>query len=279
MSTAVATQPTLDVAPAWRMVAAQTKATLLFYVRVPAFFLLSMALPIMFYLIFGLPNAHVKLPDGTSLGTLIMAHMAAYAVSSILVFNIGIGRANFRARKLDLLQRATPLPGWADVLANAVGASVLALLSVLVLYAVATLGGGVSLSIGSWLSLTLRLIVGALPLLGLGLAIGYSSGPNAAPAISNLIYLPLSFASGLLIPLQALPDFLVRIAPFLPTYHYAELVDSGLTKTNEGVLTALLWLAGWGIVLFAIAAQTYRREWSWMFRLTSSTPPGGTPAA
>ncbi len=265
MSTAVATQPTLDVAPVWRMVAAQTKATLMFYVRVPAFFLLSMALPIMFYLIFGLPNAHTKLPDGTSLGTLIMAHMAAYAVSSILVFNIGIGRANYRARKLDLLQRATPLPGWADVLANAVGASVLALLSVLVLYAVAMLGGGVSLSIDSWLSLTLRLIVGALPLLGLGLAIGYSSGPNAAPAISNLIYLPLSFASGLLIPLQSLPDFLVKIAPFLPTYHYAELVESGLTKTNEGVLTALLWLAVWGVVLFAIAAQSYRRDWSRKF--------------
>ncbi len=265
MNTAVTAPLTLDTAPLWRMVAAQTRATLLFYRRVPAFFVLSMALPIMFYLLFGLPNAHRKLPDGSSLGTLIMAHMAAYAVSSVLVFNIGVGRANFRARKLDLLQRATPLPGWADVLANAVGAAVLALVSVMVLYAVATLGGGVSLGLTGWLSLTLRLIVGALPLLGLGLAIGYSSGPNAAPAISNLIYLPLSFASGLLIPLQSLPDFVARIAPYLPTYHYAELVDSGLTRTDEGPLAALLWLAGWGIVLFAIAARSYRRDWSRKF--------------
>jgi ABC-2 type transport system permease protein len=265
MSTVVGTPTRLEVAPVWRMVAAQTKATLLFYWRVPAFFVLSMALPVMFYLLFGLPNAHQKLPDGTSLGTVIMAHMAAYAVSSVLVFNIGIGRANYRARKLDLLQRATPLPGWADVLANAVGATVLALLSVLVLYAVAVLGGGVSLSPGSWLSLTLRLLVGALPLLGLGLAIGYSFGPNAAPAVSNLIYLPLSFASGLLIPLAALPAFLGRIAPYLPTYHYAELVDSGLTSTDESVAAALLWLAAWGALLFVLAAQSYRRDWSRKF--------------
>jgi ABC-2 type transport system permease protein len=265
MSAAVATRPALDAAPLWRMVAAQTRATLLFYWRVPTFFIFSMALPVMFYLFFGLPFAHQKLPDGTLVGTIVMAHMGAYAVSSVLVFNIGIGRANNRAQKLDLLQRATPLPTWVVILADAIGATVLALVSVVVLFVVATIGGGVSLSPEGWVLLPIRLVLGALPLLGLGLAIGYGSGPNAAPALCNLIYLPMSFASGLFIPLQNLPDFIHKVAPYLPTYHYSQLVDHGLTTTNESLPVALLWLAGWGIVLFAAAVRVYRLDQSRKF--------------
>lgn len=260
MNATIAPSPRLDTAPVWRMMIAQTRATLVFYRRVPAFFIFSMALPVIFYLFFGLPNAHEKLPDGTSIGTLIMAHMGAYAVSSILVFNIGIGRANNRAQKLDLLQRATPLPGWIVIFSDAVAAMALALVSLVVLFVFASLGGGVNLGAGDWVTLTARLILGALPLLGLGLAIGYGAGANAAPAIANLIYLPMSFASGLFIPLQNMPDFIGKIAPYLPTYHYAQFVDSGLVKTNEGFGMAILWLVGWGVVLFAIAVRVYRLD-------------------
>jgi len=35
----------------------------------------------------------------------------------------------------------------------------------------------------------------------------------AAPALANLIYLPLSFASGLFMPLAQLPGFVQRIVP------------------------------------------------------------------
>jgi ABC-2 type transport system permease protein len=47
---------------------------------------------------------------------------------------------------------------------------------------------------------------------------------NAAPAIVNLIYLPMSFMSGLWMPIQHLPHGLQRVAPVLPTYHLAQLM-------------------------------------------------------
>lgn len=260
MSTAVASPRTLDVAPAWHVVLAQIRATLLGYWRLPTFVIFSMALPVMFFLFFGLPYAHDRLPNGTSVGTLVMANLAAYGVSSILVFNVGIGRAQARAQKIDLLQRATPLPGWAVIAADTVGALVLALISVVVLSLFAALAGGVRLGAADWLLLTLRLIIGALPLLGLGLAIGYGSGVNAAPAVANLIYLPMSFASGLFIPLQQLPDFIQKIAPYLPTYHYAEVIRYGLTHTEESLGSAVLWLVVWGAVLFGIATRAYRAD-------------------
>ncbi|HYW27894.1 MAG TPA: ABC transporter permease [Terriglobales bacterium] len=260
MSTAIASTPTFDVAPAWRIVLAQIKATLIGYWRLPTFVIFSMALPVMFFLFFGLPYAHDKLPDGSSVGVLVMANLAAYGVSSILVFNVGIGRAQSRAQKIDLLQRATPLPGWAVIAADTAGALVLAVISVVVLSVFAVLAGGISLGFGDWVLLVVRLILGALPLLGLGLAIGYGTGVNAAPAVANLIYLPLSFASGLFIPLQQLPKFIQQIAPYLPTYHYGQLVRHGLTPTDESLGTAVLWLIVWGVILFGIAIRAYRSD-------------------
>jgi len=260
MSTAVAPTRAFDVAPAWRVVLAQIKGTLLGYWRLPTFVIFSMALPVIFFLFFGLPYAHDKLPNGSSIGVLIMANLAAYGVSSILVFNVGIGRAQARAQKIDLLQRATPLPGWAVIVADTVGALLLALISVVVLSVFAVLAGGIRLAPGEWLPLVVRLILGALPLLGLGLAIGYGTGVNAAPAVANLIYLPMSFASGLFIPLQQLPMFIQQIAPYLPTYHYAQLVRYGLTPTDESLGAALLWLVVWGVILFGIATRAYRAD-------------------
>ncbi|HXM58792.1 MAG TPA: ABC transporter permease [Candidatus Dormibacteraeota bacterium] len=261
MSAAVASRSTPDVAPAWRILVAQTRAVLLGYWRLPTFVIFSMALPIMFFLFFGLPYAHEKGPGGITAGAYIMGNLGAYAVSSILVFNVGIGRAQARGQKIDLLQRATPLPGWAVIIADTIGAMVLGLISLLALYLFAALAGGVRLDAGNWLVVMVFSLVGALPLLGLGLAIGYGSGVNAAPAVANLIYLPMSFASGIFIPLSAMPSFLQKVAPYLPTYHYAQFVQHGLAPTtDESLTTAIVWLVGWGIVLFAIAIRMYRMD-------------------
>ena len=46
--------------------------------------------------------------------------------------------------------------------------------------------------------------------------------------MANLIYLPLSFASGLFVPLNQLPVFIQNLAPYLPSYHYAQLAWSAL---------------------------------------------------
>ena len=60
------------VAPVLPMLFAQTRAQLLNYVRIPAFSLTSLALPLVFYTFFGLPNAGKHFPDGTSVGLYLM---------------------------------------------------------------------------------------------------------------------------------------------------------------------------------------------------------------
>ena len=67
----------------------------------------------------------------------------------------------------------------------------------------------------------------------MGLAFGYLIGPNSAPAVLNLVYLPMAFAAGLWIPITQLPDVVQAVAPFLPPYHFAQLA-LGTFGASEG---------------------------------------------
>ena len=248
------------VAPVLPMLFAQTRAQLLNYVRIPAFSLTSLALPLVFYTFFGVPNAGKHFPDGTSVGLYLMCSFGAYAVSSVMVFSFGIGVANARGLKLDLLQRATPLPAPVAILANVIMAVIFALVALVVLIFYVVVVGGVHFPVEIGLEIVGLLLIGALPLIGMGMAIGYTSGPNAAPAVANLIYLPMAFASGMFVPVGDLPDFIQKVAKYLPTYHYAQLAYTPVHHADEPLRWALLWSAVWAVILFAAAIRAYRRD-------------------
>ncbi len=74
-----------------------------------------------------------------------------------------------------------------------------------------------------WVPLVGVLVAGAVPFSAFGLALGYLCGPNSAPAVVNLIYLPMAFLSGLWVPIEMLPGFMKNLATWLPAYHFAQL--------------------------------------------------------
>jgi ABC-2 type transport system permease protein len=129
-----------------------------------------------------------------------------------------------------------------------------------ILFLFAAVAGGVRLGGSTWATLAVRLLLGCVPFIGLGFAIGYGVSANAAPAVANLVYLPLSFASGLFLPVSQLPDAVQRLAPLLPTYHYGQLAWSAVGAGSESLGRSAAWLAGWSVLLFALALRAYRRD-------------------
>jgi len=265
MSSAVLATPAAT-APVGRMLWKQTVALLLARLRNPAFSVLSLGLPVMFFLLFNaiFGSQHVK--TGVSYATQIMVSYATYAVGNISVYNFGIGLATDRERKLDLLQRAMPLPPWVAIVAYIVFALVFALIALAILAIVGTIVGGVRLGAGTWVGLTWRLLVGSLPLIGLGMAIGYGASASTASALANMIYLPMLFLSGIFVPFNVLPSTIQSIGKFLPTYHYAQLAWQTIGTNTESTFTALMWIAGWSIALFAVALRIYRLDVDQKFR-------------
>ena len=248
------------VAPLGRMLLMQTWSQFLALWRVPAFSVTNLALPVVFFTFFGLRSARLTDAGGFSVGAYLLVSFGAYSVGQVMVYSFGIGVAGQRALKIDLLMRATPLPPIVDLLARVLNALLFALVALVVLITYGVVVGGVREDLGVWATVIARLLAGSLPFIALGFAIGYGAGANAAPALANLIYLPLSFASGLFIPFSQLPSFVQQVAPYLPTYHYGQLAWSAVGAPSEPMATSLAWLAAYTALFLALAVRAYRRE-------------------
>jgi ABC-2 type transport system permease protein len=252
-------------APLLSMLLAQARSEFVTRWRIPAFSITSLVLPILFFTFFGLPFARQTYPNGVSVGAYLLASFAAYAVGNVMVYGFGIGVAVERGQKVDVLLRAMPIPPLVVITAKVINALIFSFLSIVALIAYGVIVGGVHQSLGVWVDVIARLLVGSLPFVGLGFAIGYGASPNAAPAVANLIYLPLSFASGLFMPVNQLPGFVQWLAPYLPSYHYGQLAWSAVGAPTEPLLVSLAWLAGYTVLFMVIALRAYRREESRKF--------------
>jgi ABC-2 type transport system permease protein len=247
------------LAPIGPMLARQSIAQARMFLRTPAVSVVSFAMPIMLFAFFGMPSIGVPYLPGIDLGTWMMASFAAYAVSSVMVFNYGITIALDRGQKVDVLMRAAPLPGGVFLLARTLTALAFGLVGLLLLFAVAVVAG-IRLDVLTWVAMAVRLLLGSVPFIGLGFALAYVCSPSAAPAVANLLYLVLAFGSGMLVRVDQMPDLLRTIAPYLPTYHYAQLAWGAIGGASEDLLVSAGWLAGFSVVFFGIARWAYQRE-------------------
>ena len=243
-----------------RVYALEAKYELLKLIRMPAYAVPSIAFPVVFYALFGLIFGG-RAPGGLNMATYLVATYGAFGVIGAALFGFGVGVAVERGQGWLVLKRASPMPPMAFFAAKLFVCCAFAATIVAVLIVLGTSAGGVRLGIGSWLVLSATLVLGTIPFCALGLAAGYLTGPNSAPAIVNLIYLPMAFVSGLWIPIEALPGFLRAIAPYLPAYHLGQLAlkvaGAGLGAPPWSHVTALV---GFTVAGLAIAVWGYRRD-------------------
>jgi ABC-2 type transport system permease protein len=236
------------------------KAEVLQRIRVPGFVISTLIFPMMFFAFFGLPNLGRR-AGGADVGAYMMASYGAYAVMSVALISFGVSISAERGLGWNKLLRASPMDPLAYFVAKVLMALVLGFLALALLFAFAAIVGHVSLPITFWVKITALLITGMVPFVALGLAIGYLASPTAAAPIANLISLPLSFASGLFVPLQFLPPSVQHVAPYLPSYHVAEL---GWTLLGAGDGMALgghfAWIGGYAVAFMALAVIAYRRD-------------------
>jgi ABC-2 type transport system permease protein len=178
-----------------------------------------------------------------------------------MVFSFGMALAVERGQKQDVLLRASPLPAWTYLLAKVINAAVFALVALIALFIYAHITAKVSLSPETWLTLIARLLLGSIPFIGLGFGFGYLVGPNSAPAVINLVYLPIAFGSGIFVPINQLPDFIQTVAPYLPLHPFVVLAwDAIGFPTDQSVSTAVLILSAYAVGFFALAVWAYRRD-------------------
>lgn len=227
--------------------------------RLPVYSLSTILFPVMFYGLFGLalgPKQHV---GPITLATYLLATYGAFGVMGASLFGFGVGLAVERGQGWLEVKRASPMPPLAYFAAKLAMSLLFSLIVVLALLALGVAFGGVRLGPLRALELVSILVAGSIPFCAMGLAIGGFARPNSAPAVVNLLYLPLSFCSGLWIPIEALPKFLNRIAPSLPPYHFGQLALSVIGAGRRGSnLIHVEYLVGFAFVCLGLAWIGFR---------------------
>jgi ABC-2 type transport system permease protein len=237
----------------------ETKCEFLKTLRTPMYTASTLLFPLMFYLFFGLAM-------GWKAGTVPMTRylLATYGVFGVMgasLYGFGAGLAVERGLGWLQVKRASPMPPPAYFAAKTAVCLLFGAMVVALLFAAGAIFGGVRMPAAQWLLLGGSLVLGAVPFCALGLAIGYFAGPSSAPAIVNLIYLPMAVCSGLWIPSQFLPHALQQVGRVLPAYDLAQLALGILRAPVEGTVPRHLeGLAGFTLLFLGLAYFGHRRE-------------------
>jgi len=226
--------------------------------RSPGFAIPTILFPLMFYLFFGVLLAHGA--HGMEQSVYALAGLGSFGVIGPGLFGFGVGFALDRGQGWLQLKRASPMPPAAYLLGKIAMSLLFSLLVTLAMFTMAAALAHVRLAPAQWLTLALTLMIGNVPFCALGLAIGAWVKPQAAPAMVNLISLPMSFLSGLWMPLQLLPAFMQQLATFLPAYHLGRLAYSAVGVYPEAALPHVAALAGFTVTFLLLAARGYRRN-------------------
>ncbi len=248
-----------SLAPFGRMFRAQFRAEVLRLRRNRGFTLFSLLLPLIFYTLFALPNLKGHLL-GANLGLYLMAVYAGYGCVSVMLSNFGVAIANERLQRANVLLKASPISPLTYLLAKLASSLLYALILIAVMVIYGTSATGLNLPLGQLLDLAVRLLLGALPFVFLGFALGQAANPDAGQAVINLVNLVISFLSGLLVPLASLPHFVQGVAKVLPGYWYAQLIVQSLGAKTQPLGELVLVLTAYSAALLLLAVWAYRRQ-------------------
>lgn len=225
-----------------------------------------LSFPIMFYVLFGLVLNSKQAIGGTGVVTYLMATYGTFGVMGASLFGTAAGLASDRGLGWLQVKRASPMPPFAYFAAKVVTSMIFSATIVLALFVLGFAFGGVRMPFADLARLLGTLVAGSLLFSAMGLAVGYFAGPNSAPATINLIYLPMSFCSGLWVPFMFLPKVVKQIALVLPPYHLSQLslgiVGAG---NHQSAITHWEVLLAFTMICLGIARIGFQRDLEKMY--------------
>lgn len=249
---------------------AQVVAELRRFLRLPEYLVGVVAIPMLMYAMFGLPHAGERLPGGTQVGAMILVSFTCFGVVNQSLFSFGAELAADRGKGWLRRLRAAPMPMWA-YFAGKLAMNLVFAVGILVGTTLIAEIGGVRPSPAELVRVAGVVLLGCVAFSPMGAAIAYWARPRSAGTIANLVFLPLSFASGFFFPLSGLPSVVGAVAPWLPTYHIGQLAWGAMARSDGDVhaygnptasspVLDLAVIATWSAFFAVLTVIGYRRD-------------------
>jgi ABC-2 type transport system permease protein len=202
--------------------------------RTPMFCIPTLVFPASFYLMFALALGRGATAGGAEQSLVLLASYGVFGVMAPGLFGFGVSVAVDRDRGWLRLRQALPMPPGSYLVAKLAMAMLFAAIIAAILATIAITLTGVRLPLSAWALLFAVEVFGVLPFGAIGLWIGSLINAQAAPAVVNLVYLPMAFLSGLWLPLSMLPAILRDMAPIWPAWHLAQLAQGAIGNASTG---------------------------------------------
>ena len=225
------------------------------------FVFFTVALPVGFYLLWSsifAKNGDTDAGTGLDAKTYLLVSMAAFGAIGAALTTTGARLAAERQSGWLRQLQVTPLRPWAVITTKIIASMCLALPAIVTVGLTAALTQHVRLSPGQWASMIALMWVGTLPFAALGTFIGSLVGADAAQPLTVACYLVLSILGGVWMSVSVLPSGMRAVAHWTPSNRFADLGWS-VVAGHAPSASDLLILAGWTVLLGALAIAAYRR--------------------
>jgi len=234
---------------------AYVSATILPLLRTPSYWVPLVIFPTLLYSFFGLSASQ----DDPELANILMASWSVFAVIGIGFFQFGVSISQSREARWEEYARTLPIGGFPRIVAQITAAAIFLAIALTLLWSVGSFASAVDLSAEQYVKLLAVLMIGIIPFVLMGAALGYSVPARGAVPIANLFYLPLSYLGGLWLPPQMLPDLVAQISPYTPTRQLGEIAWASVLGTFPPAIS-VFGLLIFSVISAAITLIMWRRD-------------------
>lgn len=224
--------------------------------RSPAYLAFTIGMPLVYYLIFQTTHSQSQV-DGVTYTAVNMVNMASFgainaALSGGTQIEMELTSGWFRQIRL------TPLSTTGFTATRALAALTFVFPAILVLYVFGASSGVVIESPLRWIASGASILLGSIPFILLGLAIGLLLKHDATMPAAVATMTLMALFGGLWLPISILPQPIPTLAPFLPSYWmalYARWTLVGAPLNPMGFIILGLWIIGAGAVSTVILGR------------------------
>lgn len=195
----------------------------------------------------------------------VLPGMIGFSLLSTAIFSVVFGFIFLKKELIFKRMFATPTTSLTILLSQGTSRLIVALAQTILILAIGVFAFKFYLLHG-WITfadLLLLSAIGLLAFMGFGLLIaGFAHDENGASPLANLVTLPQFLLSGVFFPIDSLPKWVQPVANNLPLSYFNLAIRKVTTEggTLSEAIPLMLGLIVWGIVMYLLAAKTFKWE-------------------
>ena len=213
------------------------KVELILMKRQAAYYLLSIGLPSVFYLIF---SGVMSSDTPTSVLRLYLFSMTVFSIMSSAFFSIPSSLQSDKTNNWQKMLQHSPVSMIEYYISKLFSALLTFLLSIVVVFSVGHFVRGVSLPTMDWLIIALIILFGSLVFIAMGVLVSLLPSAQLMSVVGNIAYMALAVLGGLWFPLSMFPAWLRPIGKLMPSYQLMQVVSSYLEHREFNAIAALI---------------------------------------